>query len=176
MVELMSVFKYINSLPDEAIYVIEDESKKEVYINHTVKLKTKLGEISSLLGAGDKKLVVQGNTKKGIQKLVDCEFMRLQYINKGWQVINQKYPFVSFSIRVNVGTHPTAASVVLISSRGQKIFVGRFKTVKEAEEFRRVAYPNGWAGRLVYKQGEGGDNNELEVESNEVTQTDRIEL
>lgn len=183
--DIGEVFQYINSIPDVAVYALVDENIKTVYINHSTKLRSKIGEISDLMHQYTK-FEYFSISSHPVYKLIMAEQIRLRYINEGYKISNQRVPFIKFKVKIRLGAVLRAAFVYIESSRGHKEIVGVFSKVADADSFVSQYYSSGWSGAPVYAVNEGtreyllsdvykrptrGEDG-IFVESNEMTQTE----
>lgn len=181
-----AVIKYINSVPDVAAYVLINENTKKVYVGHSTKFRSKFGEIANIM---DKEGFVEiecfGISAHPVYKLIMAEQIRLQYINKGYEVVNHPLPFIRFSVHSRIDVDFRNFIVYLITGRRSIEIVGVFKTCKQADEFKEQYYSFNWNGlpvyainretaaywqKRLYKQGVGAASTGGLIESNEVTQ------
>ena len=146
-------FQYINSLPDVACFTIERQDTKTVEIYHTLKLKEKLGFISAKVCAGTTVRFFEV-VEPPVYKLLLCEQIRMGYINKGWAITNQSFPFVKYKAYSRIDMEGRHFLVYIVSARGDKTIVGVFKSVSEADLFMDEYYPEGIVQNVVYAANE----------------------
>jgi len=143
------VFQYINAIPDVAVYVLVDVDTKKVYINHSTKLRSRLGDISDLM-VGYGEFHFFSVPRHPVYKLIIAEKIRTQYINDGYTIVNQKVPFIKFKAKSRVGAIYGRVFVYIESSRGHREIVGVFRKVSEADSFIAQYYGSEWSGAPIY--------------------------
>lgn len=183
--DTLSLFQYINSLPDVACYVKINEDTKSVYIMHTLNLKSKLGTISESIVAG-RIFSFFSISSDPVYKLIMSEQIRKRYLAAGYEIENQISPFISFKVGLRIDADGYNAIVYITTARGYKEVVGVFRNINEADEFRAQYYGEDWSGIPVYAINKKTREYWIEygykhsrfapkqyfVESSETTQTD----
>lgn len=150
------VFKYINKIPDVAVYVLTNKDTKSMYINNSTKLRSKFGEIADLMVSGGyDNFEYFEISPDPVYKLVMSEKVRLMYINKGFVPQNKSTPFIKFKVKSKFGSMHDRVLVYIESARGHKQIVGVFGKVKDADEFVARFYGSEWQGEAVYALNSG---------------------
>lgn len=138
------IIQYINKLPDHCVYGVIDDTQKTVYINYTGNFITKLRNLSQY--SGEVRILSVVTDK--IYKLIHSEYYALQYINKGYRIVNREVPFINLKPVVRVGTNRVL--VYLSTGRRDKIIVGAFRKLQDAQEFKNKYYGDNWDGLPIY--------------------------
>ncbi len=182
-----AVIEYINKIPDSVVYAIVDDTAKSVYIMHSTKFRTKLGEVADLMaGVQNSTLEYFCISAHPVYKLIMAEQVRLQYINKGYTIQNQTTPFIKFTPGIRIDATGQTVLVYITSSRGLREVVGVFGSMSAAEAFKDEFYGDSWSGvpvyainketsrywrNVVYKRMYGSRAEQSLVEPNEMAQT-----
>lgn len=140
--------EYINTIPDCAVYALIDENTKKVYINHSTKFKEKLGNLHGVC-----KVEYFPISAHPVYKLIEAERVRLMYINKGYEISNQKTPFIRFTPYMKIDSDSRHMLVYILSSRRERFVMGVFSSVTEAEDFHCKYYKD-WDGVPVFAETE----------------------
>ena len=148
MVVSDAVIAYINTIPDCAVYALIDENTKKVYINHSTKFKEKLGNLYGVC-----KVEYFPISAHPVYKLIDAEKVRLMYINNGYEISNQKMPFIKFTHYMKMDSDSRHILVYILSSRREKFVMGVFSSVTEADGFYAKYYAD-WDGVPVFAETE----------------------
>lgn len=147
--DILSVAKYINSLPEAAVWAIVDDEERTVYMKHTTNLKTKFGEIGTKI-KGSSRVEIFSIPPDPVYKLIMAEKTRKEFIGRGYKIENQATPYIKFKANLRIDTDGRHAIVYITSARRHREVVGVFKKMAEAEQFYSLYYGADWGGAPVY--------------------------
>lgn len=133
------------SLPASCVFLIVNKQEKLVYINYTQNIAAALA-----------RFYVDWNGKPGAEALdlqilsvtTDIETLKLhveywkdKYRNMGYSdLIKPCRKTLQYNVRTLVAPDLSGVNVELVTARGDRKVVGKFKTLKEAEEFIMLYY------------------------------------
>lgn len=143
----------IKNLPQNAVFGVISDSRREFYISHTSNLRTRIGLIiDDIEMYEDSRLVVFVD---GIEDRRYKQMFAQYYVDKfvadGYRDISGKRcDYINYKVRVQYSELLNEVFVLLVNKRNDKLVVGRFKTVEEANEYVRVYYPVGELVQPIY--------------------------
>jgi hypothetical protein len=163
------VFQTFLRLPPAAIFALINETDKKVYISHTTRLPTRLGEMVDKMTLGTWKFPAMTQDKHKLElKILEqsntesryfVQYFVSEYRNMGYTIYNEtenlpkgytfqiQYSFDTIAFRMD-----ELVSVIAINSQYEKIVLGKFQHPQEAEDFlENVVKKNNPAGSLVFK-------------------------
>src|ERR1700740_998040 len=130
------VIAVIKQIPDHCVYGVFDHINKTVYINYAGNFTSKIKEVSQY-GEEIQILSVVGDR---LYKLIHSEFYALKYINKGYKIINRSVPFIKLKPVLRISNSLDKVTLYLTSARREKIIVGIFSSVAEAQLYKQQYY------------------------------------
>lgn len=143
----------IKRLPQNAVFGVISDSRREFYISHTSNLRTRIGLIIDDIEIHeDSRLVVFAD---GIEDKKYKQMFAQYYVDKfildGYKNVSRnKCSYINYKVRVQYSDLFNEAWVVLVNKRNDKLVVGRFKTVDEANEYVELYYPVGTLVQPIY--------------------------
>lgn len=143
----------IKRLPQDAVFGVISDSRREFYISHTSNLRTRIGLIiDDIEMYEDSRLVVfvDGIEDKKYKQMF-AQYYVDKYVADGYKNVSRnKCSYINYKVRVQYAELFNEVWVVLVNKRNDKLVVGRFKTVDEANEYVRVYYPVGELVQPIY--------------------------
>lgn len=166
------MFQQILELPPACIFALVNETDKRVYISHTTRLPTRLGEMVDKMTLGTWKFPAMTEDKQKLELVIlergDTEKYFVQYFigeyrKRGYTIYNEtenlprgyrfqiKYMLQGDWLSKDYLTRPGVLITAYLSN-GETEILGKFHHPKEAEDFlENVVKKNNPAGSLVFK-------------------------
>lgn len=139
------MFSNFLSLPACCVFLIVNKQEKLVYINYTQNIANALArfynEWNGKSGAEALELEILSVTTDIETLKLHVEYWKDKYRNMGYSdlmVIKRKT--LQYDVRTLVAPDLSGVNVELISARGDRKVVGKFKTLTEAKEFIMLYY------------------------------------
>lgn len=143
--ELNLVLSNFLSLPSSCVFLIVNKQEKLFYINYTENIASALARFyadwSGKSAATALELEVLSVTTDIETLKLHTEYWKDRYRNIGYSdliVANRKT--LQYEVRILVAPDLSSVNVELVTARGQRKIVGKFKTLADAKEFIMIYY------------------------------------
>jgi len=143
----------IKKLPSDAVFGLISDSSKEVYVSHTTNLRSRIGLIMDNFSIReDTRLVVflDGVYDKGYKQIF-AQYHLDKYISDGYRnvgIVGRSY--INYKVRVQYSELLNEVLVTLTTKRGDKMVVGVFSNVDDANKFVDDYYKLGEMVQPIY--------------------------
>ena len=133
------------NLPTSCVYLIENKQEKLVYINYTENIA---GALARFYNEYRVKFAETALDFQILSVTTDIETLKLhseywkdRYRNIGYSdLIEQSRKTLQYDVRTLVASDLSGVNVELVTARGQRKVVGKFKTLTEASNFIQIYY------------------------------------
>lgn len=150
----ISILRQIERLPQDAVFGLISDSSKECYVSYTSNLKARIGLILT-----DNENILKDDTRlvvfvDGIQdlkyKLMYAQYFRDRLVDDGYKIVGGPVKYINYRVVVQYSSLFNEALVLLINNRKDKLVVGVFKNVDEANSFVDEFYRTGNMIQPIY--------------------------
>ena len=133
------------NLPSSCVFLIINKQEKYVYINYTENIASALARFyedwAGKPGSTALELEIVSVTTDIETMKLHVEYWKDHYRNMGYSdLIAVKRKTLQYEVRTLVASDLSGVNVELVTSRGQRKVVGKFKTLTEANEFVSIYY------------------------------------
>lgn len=133
------------SLPSSCVFLVLNQQEKKAYINYTENIASALARFyadwAGKPGAEALELEILSVTTDLETLKLHCEYWKDKYRNMGYEdLVPIGRKAIQYEVRTLVAPDLSCVNVELVSSRGQRKVIGKFKTLPEAKEFIMTYY------------------------------------
>jgi hypothetical protein len=143
----------IKNLPQNAVFGVISDFRREFYISHTSNLRTRIGLIIDDIELyEDSRLVVfLDGVEDRKYKQMFAQYYVDKFISDGYKNVSRnRCSYINYRVKVQYSSLFNSALVLLVNKRNDKIIVGSFKTVEEANEYVTEYYKEGTLVQPIY--------------------------
>ena len=138
--------RQLQNLPLDAVFAVISDSNKECYISHTTNLRTRIGliltDMDVLRDDSRLEILVTGITDFRYKQMY-AQYYLDKFEDSGFTIIgNDKRSYINYEVKVVFSKLLDSALVVLVNRRKDKLVVGVFRYVDEANSFVDQYYKN----------------------------------
>lgn len=131
--------RQIKKLPNSCVFGLISDSSKECYISHTTNLKARIGQIidvnEDILKDDSRLVVFSSGFDDMLYKRIYAQYWLDKYINDGYSNVGPVDNYINGRIKVQFSQYIKLVFVMYENKRKDKIILGVFDTVNEANEF-----------------------------------------
>lgn len=149
----ISTLRSIKALPENAVFGLISDSSKECYVSHTTNLRSRIGLIltdNDNILKEDTRLVVFGEISNYKYKLLYSQYYLEKMVNAGYKNIGTAHSYINYKVKIEFSVLLNEVFVVLVNKRKDKLIVGVFKQIDDAQGFINDCYKEGELVQPIY--------------------------
>ncbi len=154
----ITTLRSIKALPENAVFGLISDSTKECYVSHTTNLRSRIGLIltdNDNILKEDTRLVVFGDIRSYKYKLLYAQYYLEKMVAAGYKNIGTSHSYINYKVKIEFSVLLNEVFVVLVNKRKDKLIVGVFKKMDDAQEFIDVCYREGEMVQPIYAINKG---------------------